>query len=379
MASVTRWSDLPTPAALVDLDRLEANCAAFRARARELGVRLRPHVKTHKTVEIARLQLGQGDAGLTVSTLAEARHFASAGFRDLTWAVPADPRRLGEVCDLEASGVRLGILVDHPATAAAAARCAAARGVRLRVWLEVDCGGGRSGLSPDDPLVGALAVGIAGTGSLELAGLLTHAGQAYACVGREALRAAARRERDAVVALARRLGDDGVAVPEVSVGSTPTFAAADDLEGVSEARPGNYVFFDAFQAAIGSCDLGRVAFTVAATVIGAYPDRGTIVLNAGALALSRDPGPVHVDPGCGFGVVLDPETGQPAASLRLEALSQEHGVVRVAGPVDRGRLAIGSVVRLVPNHSCLAAACHDRYHVVRGGRVVDEWRPVRGW
>ncbi len=374
-----RWNELPTPAALVDLDRFEANCAAFTDRAAELGVRLRPHVKTHKTVEGARLQVAGCFGGVTVSTLAEARGLAAAGFGDLTWAVPVDPRRLPEVADLLASGVRLGVVVDHPSTVAEASACATARGVRLPVWLEVDCGGARTGLDPSSRTAVELAVRITGSPGLELSGLLTHAGQAYRARGRDEVRRAAVEERDAVVGLARRLEASGIEVAEVSVGSTPTLAADEDLTGVTEARPGNYVFFDAVQLALGSCAVEQIAFTVSATVIAVHPERGRLVLNAGALALSRDPGPTHLDPDCGFGILLDPGTGAVMYGWRLEALSQEHGVVRAVGPVSWDHLPIGTVLRVIPNHSCLAAAGHDRYHVVRGAEVVGEWRPLRGW
>jgi D-serine deaminase-like pyridoxal phosphate-dependent protein len=182
-----------------------------------------------------------------------------------------------------------------------------------------------------------------------------------------------------VVRLAGRLEREGLRVPEVSVGSTPTMAAADDLSGVTEIRPGNYVFFDAFQVAVGSATLADVAFTVAASVIGLHPERGAVVLDAGALALSKDAGPVHVDPGCGFWIVLDPETDAPLEAARLVMLSQEHGVVRVPSGFDWRRLHLGAVVRVVPNHSCLAAALFDHYHLVRGGEVIGTWRPTRGW
>jgi D-serine deaminase-like pyridoxal phosphate-dependent protein len=214
---------------------------------------------------------------------------------------------------------------------------------------------------------------------VELRGILTHSGQAYACRTRAEAAAVAEHERAVMVAFASRLGEAGVPVPEISVGSTPACAAAERYDGVTEIRPGNYAFFDAYQAAIGSCGLrDALAFSVLAMVIGAYPERGQVVLNAGALALSKDPGPVHVDRGCGFGVVCD-LLGEPISGVRLEALSQEHGEASVTAPGFFARLPVGSKVRVIPNHSCLAAACFDRFHVIGGGEVVDEWFPARGW
>ncbi len=210
-------------------------------------------------------------------------------------------------------------------------------------------------------------------------GVLTHAGQAYACPNREEALVVARRERDEVVRFAEKLRAEGVHVDEVSVGSTPTFSAVDDLEGATEARPGNYIFYDAFQTAIGSCSAEDVAFGVLATVIGHYPARNGLLIDAGALALSKDPGPVHVDPAMRFRPLLlagrrdglpRPADIRPFAGARADRREDTSGLL--AHPV-------GGKLRILPNHSCLAAALFERYLVVRGNAVVDEWRPVRGW
>jgi D-serine deaminase-like pyridoxal phosphate-dependent protein len=369
---------LGTPAALVDLDRFERNVRAMASRARRLGVRLRPHVKTHKTLEGARLQTAGQFGGITVSTLAEARFFAEAGYRDITYAVPIAPTKLVEAADLAARIERLALLVDHGDAAAEVERCAAQRGARLAVWLKVDCGGHRAGVDPDREESMALAARLAASPYLDFRGLLTHAGHAYSCRDRSELRRAARQERDVPVRFARRLALAGVPVPEISIGSTPTMSVAEDLSGVTEVRPGNYVFFDAFQAAIGSCRLEDCAFSVLVRVIGVYPNRRELLVDGGALALSKDPGPVHVDGACGFGAVFDVQGGHRLRGVRVVGLSQEHGLLRAAG-ADLGGVRLGSMLRIVPNHSCLAAALFENYHVARRGRVVGSWRPVRGW
>lgn len=379
VAAYPTLATLATPAALVDLHRVRANCRRMAARASLLGVRLRPHVKTHKTVELARLQLAGREPGITVSTLAEARFFAAAGFRDITYAVPIAPQRLAEAADLAARLGRFTLLIDHEVTAAAASACAAYRGVRLSVMLEIDCGAHRSGLDPADPATVALATQLERCRQLEFRGLLAHAGHAYACCNAlEAARVAAQ-ERDVTVGFAQLLRRSGSPVPEVSVGSTPTLSAVDHLTGVTEVRPGNYAFFDAFQAAIGSCSLGDCAFTVLATVIGCYPERRALVVDAGALALSRDPGPTHVNPSCGFGVVCSAPECHPISGLTLASLSQEHGTVIAATPAAAAGHPPGTRLRIIPNHSCLAAACFDTYHVVAGKEVRDIWHPCRGW
>jgi len=372
-----RLEDLPTPAAVVDLDRLERNAAAMVRRAHTLGVRLRPHVKTHKCIEAARLQIGDHFGGITVSTLAEVRAFAEAGFRDLTYAVPPAPARLARLAELAHGVERLNLLLDHPALVEPLAAAARAAQVTLGVFLKVDSGLHRAGLHPFDPQLEALAARLAATSHLEFRGLLTHAGQAYHCRSWEEVRQVARQEREVMVALAERLRGRGIEVREVSIGSTPTVVAAENLAGVSEIRPGNYLFFDAFQAALGSCTLADCAFTVLATVVGSYPQRRAAVIDAGALALSKDEGARQLDPEPSYGIPLPVDASGPLPHLRLTSLTQEHGLVTVA---EGGATpSIGQRLRIVPNHSCLAAALFDRFWVVRGTSVLAEWRPVRGW
>jgi D-serine deaminase-like pyridoxal phosphate-dependent protein len=137
-------------------------------------------------------------------------------------------------------------------------------------------------------------------------------------------------------------------------------------------RPGNYVFFDAFQATIGACALRDVAVSVLTTVVGSYPERNALIIDAGALALSKDAGPLHIDPRFGYGIVCDLELNP--LPMRIEALSQEHGKVST-----RTNVPVGTRLRVVPNHSCLTAAMFDAYQILDGGRIVDQWRPVRGW
>lgn len=373
------WRCLPTPAAVVDTTRLAANCQRMRARADSFQVHLRPHVKSHKTLEGARRQLGGKQGGIAVSTLAEARFFAAAGFTDITYAVPIAPARLPNVLELARLVPRFTILVDHPEVAAAAGAAAAAAGVHLGVLLEVDCGAHRCGVNPTHPASVELAAQLATHPHLDFRGLLTHAGHAYSCRNAAEAAQVAAQERQVTVDFAQRLHRANIPVREVSIGSTPTVCAAEDLRGVTEVRPGNYVFFDAFQAAIGSCTLAECAFTVLTTVIGCYPERGTLVLDAGALALSRDPGPTHVHPSCGYGVLCTPADLRPIPGLTLVSLTQEHGTVRATSPAQVTAFPPGWRLRIIPNHACLAAACFDTYHVLRDGHLEDTWHPCRGW
>jgi D-serine deaminase-like pyridoxal phosphate-dependent protein len=370
--------ELPTPAAVVDLDRLERNCERMSERMRALGVRLRPHVKTHKCAEAARLQVRGHFGGITVSTLVEARAFAAAGFADITYAVPIAPARIAEAAELTRHLERLSLLVDHEAVVGELEACAAAQGVRFQVLLKIDCGNHRAGVDPAAESSVALAARLVRSPYLDFAGVLAHAGHAYRARDAAEAAAVAVQERDVTAAFAERLRAAGIEVGEVSVGSTPTMCAAIDLTGVTETRPGNYLFFDAFQTAIGSCTLDDVAFYVLATVIGSYPARGELLLDAGALALSKDEGPRHVDAECGYGILVHPLSRRPRRGLKIVALTQEHGQVHGA-PETVAAQPIGTRVMVVPNHSCLAAALHGRFAVVRGETVVEEWAPVRGW
>jgi len=369
-------SDLHTPCALVDLDRLERNASRMSARAHDLGVRLRPHVKTHKCFEAARIQTRDHFGGITVSTLAEARGFADAGFSDITYAVPVAPQKLEAVVEINSRIDRLAVLVDHMVTITAIEEAARSHAIVLPVWLKIDCGLHRAGVDPSTDHAAVLATRLDRSKLIDFRGILTHAGHAYHSTTREEAAATADEERSVSRAFVERLAKEKINIAEVSIGSTPTMAAAEHLEGIDEIRPGNYAFFDVFQTAIGSCALSDVAFSVLATVVSVFPDRQSAVIDAGALALSKDPGPTHVDPDCGYGRIVAVEDQHPLPGLRLSSLSQEHGVVEGPGTAA---LRPGTRLRILPNHSCLAAACFEIYHVVWGTDVIDEWRPIRGW
>ena len=366
-------ADLVTPAVLIDRSRVEKNTLDMAARAHRLGVNLRPHVKTHKCVEIARLQVAGHFGGITVSTVAEAQHFASHGFGDITLAVPVAVGRIEALLDLASTLDALHLLVDSTIAVDSLEAAAASRGETVSVYLKVDCGYGRAGVVPGTRKALQLAQSIHQSAHLVFRGLLTHGGHSYDCMNRSEIRVVAEQERAVIVGFAEELRDQGIPVPEVSVGSTPTMCVTDNLEGVTEIRPGNYALFDRFQAAIGSCEEHDVAISVLATVIGAYGDR--LILDCGALALSKDPGPVHVDPDCGYGLVRTIDM-QPVADVKLVGLSQEHGKLTGAGA---SRFKVGDRLRVVPNHSCLTMACFDTAHVVDDSRVVDAWSPCRGW
>ena len=360
------FAHLTTPAFLVDRSIVEQNCARMRDKARASGVGFRPHVKTHKTIEIARMQHGGGIGPITVSTMAEGEFFADAGFRDITYAVPIAPDKLPRAAAMARRIERLNILIDS----FDALQAVESANAVFDAFLKVDCGYHRAGVDPADPDSVRLAMAMARSPAVHFQGLLTHAGHSYNARDVAEIRRVAAEETGALTRFRALL--DGLGDVARSVGSTPTASVVERFTDCDEVRPGNYVFFDASQATIGSCRAEDVAVSVLATVIGSYPERRTAIIDAGALALSKDPGPDHVDPHFGYGVVCD--VALRSIEARLVALSQEHGKI-----ATREHLPVGTRVRVVPNHSCLAAAMYDRYHILDGGEVVGEWRPVRGW
>ena len=363
-------TEIATPAFLIDRDTVQRNCDRMRAKAQASGVTFRPHVKTHKAVEIGRMQHGGAPGPITVSTLAEAQFFAENGFRDITYAVPIAPTpdKLQRAADLARTVDRLSLLIDSED----ALRALESFDFVFDVLLKVDCGYHRAGVDPESPDSARLAVAMARSERLRFQGLLTHAGHSYHARDVEEIRRVAAEEVGSLTRFRALLAGEGLADVRRSIGSTPTASVVDRFTECDEVRPGNYVFFDAFQATIGSCSLEDVAVSVLTTVVGSYPDRGTIIVDAGALALSKDLGPDHIRPDFGYGLVCD--LGLHPQPMRIAALSQEHGKIET-----RTNVPVGTRLRILPNHSCLTAAMYDTYHVVADARVVAEWRPCRGW
>lgn len=366
--------DLPTPAFLVDRERVANNCERMRKTATEWGVTLRPHVKTHKTIEGARMQLGAPSGPITVSTLAEAEFFASAGFSDITWAVPVAPAKIDRAIRIGKEIERLSLVIDHAGMVPELEAAGRREAYTIPVFIEIDCGDHRTGIEPGEEAL-ALARSVAGASNLEFRGLLTHAGHSYQADGDREVRAIADEEHRTVRALAAALIAEGIEVPVVSAGSTPTTTGKLQNRGVTEIRPGNYVFFDAFQTALGSCTLDDCAVSVLSTVIGCYPGRSSVVIDAGAIALSKDRGAVHLGSDPGYGIVCDAE-GKALEGHHLHTLSQEHGEISTENAPS---FPIGTKVRIIPNHSCLTAAQFEIYEIVEGAEVVDRWKPVNRW
>ncbi|KJK33532.1 alanine racemase [Lentzea aerocolonigenes] len=380
MTGRSTLNDLETPFLAVNQATVAANIGRLRKYLDELGVPLRLHVKTAKSLDVAALLHDEQPGSITVSTLAEAEVFAGAGYRDIVYAVGIAPHKLARVVALRQRGVDLVVLLDSVEQAAALATSRAGM-AGIPALIEIDCDGHRGGVRPDDPALPVIARTLA-DGGAEVRGVLVHAGESYYADGVEGLRAAAENERQCAVQAAEVLRVAGHEAPVVSVGSTPTAHFAVDLTGVTEVRAGNFVFFDLVMAGIGVCSTADLAMTVVTTVIGHRLDKGWILTDGGWMATSRDRGTARQRVDQGYGLVADLD-GNLYPDLLMSDASQEHGVLslRPGSTAALPDLPVGTRVRILPNHACATAAQHDQYHVTEpdSTAVVAVWPRVQGW
>ena len=368
---------IKTPSLIVDFERMKRNAKGIANRAKELNVNLRPHVKTHRCLEIAKIQTEKTFGGIMASTLSEAHFFSKNGFSDITYGVPVEKGKFDEAISIAKTIDKFSLLTDDAGTVKDLNAKAKNENVKLNIFVKIDVGYHRCGIEPQTKEAFEIPQKIADSSNLNFAGILTHAGHSYHADAPEKLLKVAHTERDLMRNLADELRGKGLNVPCVSIGSTPTFSAIDDRTGITEFRAGNYIFFDAFQATLGSCRFEDCALTVLAAVVHRDSTRQKIVVDAGAVALSKDRGAVEFDSACGYGRVYDLDGND--LNLRVESLSQEHGEISVADEKIFDNLKVGSRIRILANHSCLTALQHSHYHIFDDGKIVDRWEINRGW
>lgn len=375
-------AELKTPALVLDRATLVRNCERMAERMQAHRVKLRPHLKTAKSARIASIATHGQFGGITVSTLAEARYFAERGYRDQLYAVGVAPNKLDEVAALQREGVQMTLLTDNREAALAAADRAASLDCDFRFLIEVDTGGMRGGVGPESEDLITLGQFINAAPRLHMEGVMTHAGQSYHCQGALEVAQVAEAERAGVTLAASRLRWAGLRCPVVSAGSTPTAVHATSLLGITEMRPGVYMFFDLDQLGIGTCDMEDIAVSVLSTVIGHNPRAGRIVVDAGSIALSQDLSASEHLEDIGYGMVCPGESRRPLSGLCVQDVYQEHGMIGTTNgaPPPYERFPVGSRVRILPNHACMTAAAYSSYQVVDGDNVVvDVWDRVSGW
>lgn len=368
-----KLSDLSTPCLVLDRVILTRNLERMAGVVARHGVALRPHMKTAKSMDVARAAFATEarPAGIAVSTLAEAEYFSAHGLYDILYAVCITPQKLDQVAKLNATGANVMIVTDDPTTAAAIA----AHPAPFTVLIEIDTGEGRSGVAPDDPVLLELASRLGPA----VAGVITHAGHSYGGRTIEEIARIAEAERAGAVGAAERLRAAGHACGIVSVGSSPTALHGAGFSDVTEVRAGVYMFGDLFQAEIGTHGIADIAVTVLASVIGRRPAENRLIIDAGGLALSKDRSTEAAPVDYGFGLVLDADGRASFGHTVVRRAYQEHGVVEVE-PGRQLDLPVGARLRVAPNHTCMTAAAHDRYFVVDGDDIVTAiWPRVNGW
>jgi D-serine deaminase-like pyridoxal phosphate-dependent protein len=359
-------SALPTPVVVIDRARLERNITAMQARAKAAGVRLRPHAKTHKSPAIAMRQIQAGAVGICCAKLGEAEVFAAAGIGDIRLPYPIHPSNAKRVLALM-DQVTVSIIVDHPEVAREWSRAMTAAGRRLRILVKVDVGFHRCGVDPSQPDVVDTIRRVAELGGLEFLGLLSHAGHSYLAKSHVEIERIASHEADVLARIASALRDEGTPVAEISVGSTPTARFIGRQPGVTEMRPGNYVFVDRTQVGLGAARADDCAQSIVATVVSRpAPDRA--IFDAGSKTLAAD-GIRGFGTETGYGLVYPSlEAVLPDPTIQIERLSEEHATARVPPTC---RLEIGHRVRIIPNHSCVVTNLADELWLVDGDTIVE--------
>ncbi|GFM86138.1 alanine racemase [Pseudomonas cichorii] len=376
----TALSTLETPAAIIDVARMQRNIQRMQQRMDGLGVRLRPHVKTSKCLPVIEAQIAAGASGVTVSTLKEAAHCFAAGITDILYAVAMVPGKLAQALALKRQGCKLSIITDSVAGAQAIVAFGQEQGEVLNVWIEVDSDGHRSGIKYDDDVLIEVAQ-VLHDGGMHLVGVMTHAGSSYELNTPEALQRLAEQERYQCVSAAERIRAAGLPCPQVSVGSTPTALSAADLQGVTEVRAGVYVFFDLVMHNVGVCQADELALSVLTTVIGHQLDKGWVITDSGWMAMSRDRGTQRQQQDFAYGQVCS-EDGQWIDGTLLHSANQEHGIVTLqasAGSDLTAFFPIGSRLRILPNHACATGAQFPHYHALDANGETHIWSRLHGW
>ncbi len=362
------FADVETPALILDRQRLQRNADRMLARAAETGLMLRPHFKTAKSVDVALVATGGRRSTLTASTLKEVEALANAGFDDILYAVGITPNKFARVRRVRAQTGRDILLTLDSVEMARAVRDGLPG---IPVLIEIDCGEHRGGIGSD----ASELVEIGSVLGDQLRGVMTHAGHSYTTDSPEDIRAIARDETNAARQAAARLRNNGLPVEIVSVGSTPTAFFADDLSGITELRAGIYMFWDLAQLSRGMCAVEDIAVSVLTTVIGHNRTAGVLTVDAGAMAMSKDVSAQTLLPDAGYGWLCHSDSLQPTG-LRLDAVHQEHGTVKVRSASDFERYLIGSTLRVLPNHACLTCAAGYGQYLTTGAEV---WPRVDGW
>lgn len=356
-------SQINRPTLLLDLSRVRNNLRKMVDKAHQTGVRLRPHFKTHQSVEIGNMARSMGIDAITVSSLKMAEFFNHNGWDDITVAFPVNLREITEINRL-AKQARLQLILEDPYVAA---RLEAKLQEQVRVWIEVDLGDKRSGIwyEHQDKILELARYLRNESDNLVLMGLLSHTGYAYGARSKAEILDIHLESTQRIKALKEMLEAAGLGEIAISMGDTPTSSVAEDFEHLDEIRPGNFFFYDLMQHQIGACEESDIAVLMVCPVVAVEPDKGQMIIHGGAVHFSKErlTGP-DGNPYYGKLVPLLESGWGPSIDATITSLSQEHGVIK-ASPEILNQYLPGDLVGILPVHSCLTA------NLMRGYMSLD--------
>jgi D-serine deaminase-like pyridoxal phosphate-dependent protein len=372
--------DLETPCLLLDKSKMISNISRMREHLISHNIKLRPHGKTAKSIDVMKYVVDEGTTGITVSTLREAEYYFENGIKDIIYAVGIAPGKLNRIIKLIKKGARLTILLDNETQVDAAKNAAEGAHISIPVLLEIDSDDHRSGINPHSDELIAIANKVHNSPGLELRGVLTHAGASYNCQDIDCIRKVSLQECKSAMHCAQRFEMAGLPCPIVSVGSTPTVSFGKNFQGITEVRAGVYIFQDLVMAGLGVCKIEDIALSVLCSVIGHQNEKGWIVVDAGWMALSRDRSTVNQQVDQGYGLVCDFE-GNPIDDLIVISTNQEHGIIssRNGNLIKMENFPVGTLLRILPNHACATAGMHDHYNIIESDSITETWPRINYW
>ncbi len=354
-------NDIETPALLIEKSVMERNIREMQKLADAAKINLRPHIKTHKSVYLARKQIKEGAVGIACAKTSEAEVFAKAGFKDIQIAnIVVGKEKIACLFKLSLLTDALSCCVDSVEGARRLSEVFSKSKKPLKVLLMIDCGYQRCGLSEIDEIIYLAAV-VQKLEGLDLKGITTHAGQAYAAKSSDEREKIALKEGKFLVYVAEKLRDKGLKIEEVTVGSNPTARTVAKVKGITELRTGNYIFNDMIQVSLGTVSVDKCALSVLAQVIS-VPSYVRAIIDAGSKSLSSDQGAHGNKTLTGYGKIIGKKS-------KLARLSEEHGIIERK---DEEPFKIGEKIRIIPNHACATNAMFEKAYLVDCGKVTSE-------
>ncbi|GAB5381151.1 MAG: DSD1 family PLP-dependent enzyme [Aliiglaciecola sp.] len=373
--------DLDTPCLVLNKKQVQKNIDAMQCRMDALGITMRPHGKTAKSIDVINLFEPKHRQKITVSTLKEAEYYFDNGVKDLMYAVGIAPCKLPRLLALIRKGAKISVVLDSLQQVAFLSQCGNDNNVEIPALIEIDCDDHRAGIVPEDPKLIEIGRALNEWPGVCLKGVMTHAGGSYDCQSIEQIKNLAELEKQAALKCVERLNQSQLTCDVVSIGSTPTAMFCEELNGITEIRAGVFMFQDLVMHGLGICETDEIALSVLTSVIGRHELKNWLLVDAGWMALSRDRGTQNQSIDYKYGQVCD-LAGVPIRHLLVESTNQEHGILAFSSPSIEPLkdTTIGTILRILPNHACATAAMHNQYYVTQDNKTISEvWQRVNGW